>query len=150
MAQTSAGLLMFRRTEILEVLLVHPGGPFWRKKDAGAWSIPKGLVETGQEPLQAARREFAEETGIVAAGQFIELGEAKQAGGKVVRAWAFENDCSPTISSNTFLMEWPPKSGRVQEFPEVDRGEWFSVEDARERINAGQVVFLDRLLDVLR
>jgi predicted NUDIX family NTP pyrophosphohydrolase len=149
--QISAGLLMFRRRRNrTEVFLVHPGGPFWRKKDVGAWSVPKGLVDAGEEPVQAARRELAEETGIVAAGQFIDLGDTKQAGGKVVRAWAFENDCAPAISSNTFSIEWPPKSGRMQEFPEVDRGDWFSVDDARTRINSGQIVFLDRLLEALR
>lgn len=141
---------MFRRTGSQpEVFLVHPGGPFWRKKDAGAWSIPKGLVDAGEEPFEAARREFAEETGIRPAAQFIDLGEAKQPGGKVVRAWAFEGDCSPRISSNTFSMEWPPKSGRFQQFPEVDRGEWFSLEAARKRMNRGQVVFLERLLTAL-
>jgi len=150
MPQLSAGLLMFRRTGSQpEVFLVHPGGPFWRKKDAGAWSIPKGLVDAGEEPFEAARREFAEETGIRPAAQFIDLGEAKQPGGKVVRAWAFEGDCSPRISSNTFSMEWPPKSGRFQQFPEVDRGEWFSLEAARKRMNRGQVVFLERLLTAL-
>lgn len=141
---------MFRRTGSQpEVFLVHPGGPFWRKKDAGAWSIPKGLVDAGEKPFEAARREFAEETGIRPAAQFIDLGEAKQPGGKVVRAWAFEGDCSPRISSNTFSMEWPPKSGRFQQFPEVDRGEWFSLEAARKRMNRGQVVFLERLLTAL-
>jgi len=150
MPQLSAGLLMFRRTGSQpEVFLVHPGGPFWRKKDAGAWSIPKGLVDAGEKPFEAARREFAEETGIRPAAQFIDLGEAKQPGGKVVRAWAFEGDCSPRISSNTFSMEWPPKSGRFQQFPEVDRGEWFSLEAARKRMNRGQVVFLERLLTAL-
>lgn len=151
MPQFSAGLLMFRRTRSqAEVFLVHPGGPFWRKKEEGAWSIPKGLVDAGEEPFEAARREFTEETGIVPAAQFIDLGEAKQPGGKVVRAWAFESDCSPEISSNTFSMEWPPKSGRFQQFPEVDRAEWFSIEDARNRINRGQAVFLERLLAALR
>jgi len=141
---------MFRRTGSQpEVYLVHPGGPFWRKKDAGAWSIPKGLVDAGEEPFEAARREFAEETGIQPAAQFIVLGEAKQPGGKVIRAWAFEGDCPPRISSNTFSMEWPPKSGRFQQFPEVDRGEWFSLEAARKRMNRGQVVFLERLLTAL-
>jgi len=150
MPQLSAGLLMFRRTGSQpEVFLVHPGGPFWRKKDAGAWSIPKGLVDAGEKPFEAARREFAEETGIRPAAQFIDLGEAQQPGGKVVRAWAFEGDCSPRISSNTFSMEWPPKSGRFQQFPEVDRGEWFSLEAARKRMNRGQVVFLERLLTAL-
>jgi predicted NUDIX family NTP pyrophosphohydrolase len=150
MPQFSAGLLMFRRIGSQpEVFLVHPGGPFWRKKDAGAWSIPKGLVDAGEEPLEAARREFAEETGIAPAAQFIDLGETKQPGGKAVRAWAFERDCSPEISSNTFSMEWPPKSGCFQQFPEVDRGEWFSIEDARKRLNRGQVVFLERLLSAL-
>lgn len=151
MPQFSAGLLMFRRTASQpEVFLVHPGGPFWRKKDEGAWSIPKGMVEADEAPLEAARREFAEETGIVPAEQLIDLGQSKQPSGKIVRAWAFENDCSPQISSNTFSMEWPPKSGRFQQFPEVDRADWFSIEAARKRITRGQVVFLERLLAVLR
>ena len=147
----SAGLLMFRRrTPELEVFLVHPGGPFWRRKDMGAWSVPKGEVLPGEEPLAAARREFEEETGIVPQGPFVSLGEARQSGGKIVTAWAFERDCLPAIRSNTFSMEWPPKSGRVQEFPEVDRGEWFSLSEARGRLLSGQVVFLDRLVSQLR
>jgi predicted NUDIX family NTP pyrophosphohydrolase len=151
MPQFSAGLLMFRQVgREPEVFLVHPGGPFWRKKDAGAWSIPKGLIVRGEEPLQAAQREFTEETGIVPAGQFVDLGETKQRSGKIIRAWAFENDCSPKISSNMFSMEWPPRSGRLQEFPEVDRGDWFSIEEARKRMNQGQAIFLDRLLEALQ
>lgn len=146
MARSSAGLLMFRRrNQKAEVFLVHPGGPFWRKKDAGAWSIPKGETQAGEEPLSAARREFGEETGIVAEGPFLDLGETKQPGGKTVRAWAFERDCSPTIRSNTFSLEWPPKSGRIEQFPEVDRAEWFSIDEARGRLHRGQDVFLERL-----
>jgi len=154
MAEFSAGLLMFRRRAKdlgngLEVFLVHPGGPFWKNKDFGAWSIPKGIAATNEQPLQAAQREFAEETGITPFGEFFDLGETKQRAGKTVRAWAFENDCSPKLMSNKFSMEWPPRSGRVQEFPEVDRGEWFSLEDARTRMNQRQCVFLDRLLAAL-
>jgi len=138
---------MFRRPEIdLEVFLVHPGGPFWRKKNFGAWSIPKGEVAAGEDALAAARREFEEETGIKPESEFIELGEIKQPSGKIVIAWAFEGDCTAEIRSNTFSLEWPPKSGRVQEFPEVDRAEWFSLHDARERILRGQIGFLDRLV----
>ena len=141
---------MFRRRPSgMEVFLVHPGGPYWRKKDLGAWTIPKGEVAKGEERVAAAAREFTEETGIVPAGQLFDLGEARQAGGKVVRAWALENDCSPKILSNTFSMEWPPKSGRVQEFPEVDKGEWFSITEARKYINRGQVHLVERLLKTL-
>jgi len=147
MPKLSAGLLMFRRRDKeLNVFLVHPGGPFWQKKDLGAWSIPKGEVSAGEDLLVTAKREFEEETGIAPQGEFITLGEIKQAGGKFVTAWAFELDCSPTIQSNTFSMEWPPKSGRMQEFPEVDRAEWFSLKEARIRILSAQIVFLDRLL----
>jgi predicted NUDIX family NTP pyrophosphohydrolase len=137
---------MFRRSPSgLEVFLVHPGGPFWRKKDLGAWSIPKGEVSKNEEPFQAALREFSEETGIAPVEPFIDLGDVRQRSGKIVWAWAFENDCSPTIQSNSFSMEWPLRSGRLQEFPEVDRGEWFSIQDARKRINERQSVFLKRL-----
>ena len=155
MVEFSAGLLMFRRRTQdldhgLEVFLVHPGGPFWKNKDLGAWSIPKGLALRNEQPFQAAQREFAEETGITPFGEFLDLGETKQRADKTVRAWAFENDCSVKLMSNKFSMEWPPRSGRVQEFPEVDRGEWFSLQDARTRMNQGQCVFLDRLLSALR
>ena len=148
MAKRSAGLLLFKRRDgKVQVFLVHPGGPFWRKKDAGAWSIPKGEYEEGEDPLAAAKREFEEETGIKPQGKFIALGEIKQPSGKVVSAWAFEGDCSPKeIQSNTFSMEWPPKSGHKREFPEVDRADWFILDDARRRIVKGQVGFLDRLM----
>lgn len=145
----SAGLLMFRRrTHGVEVLLVHPGGPFWRNRDAGAWSLPKGEYEDGEEPLAAARREFEEETGIQPGdGPFLALGEIRQPGGKMVTAWALEGDCAPErITSSLFSMEWPPKSGRMQEFPEVDRAGWFPVGAARSHILPGQRGFLDRLL----
>lgn len=136
---------MFRRRKAgLEFFLVHPGGPFWRKKDLGAWSIPKGEY-TEEEPLEAAKREFEEETGIVPSGDFIALDEIKQPSGKLVTAWAFEGDCSPReIRSNMFSMEWPPKSGKMQQFPEVDRGDWFSLQAARKRIFNGQLGFLER------
>jgi predicted NUDIX family NTP pyrophosphohydrolase len=143
----SAGILMFRKAgTTLEVFLVHPGGPFWRNKDAGAWSIPKGEYNEGDDPLEAAKREFREETGASVEGDFLPLGQVKQAGGKIVTAWAIEGQRSPdAIRSNTFSMEWPPKSGRQQEFPEVDRAAWFSVENAKERIFKGQLEFLNRL-----
>jgi len=141
---------MYRRTNgRVEVLLAHPGGPFWAKKDLGAWSIPKGEVDSDEEPLLAAQREFEEETGIAPEGDFIVLGEAKQAGGKIVTAWAVEGDCdSSGLKSNTFSMQWPPRSGRMAEFPEVDRWEWFSLNDAREKILAGQRIFLERLREM--
>lgn len=138
---------MFRRTPEPRVLLVHPGGPYWAKKDLGAWSIPKGEFVPPEDPLEAAKREFAEELGFAPQGEFILLGEVKQAGGKIVQAWAFEGDCDPSAcKSNTFEMEWPPRSGRKQSFPEVDRAEFFSIEDARTKINASQAAFLERLL----
>jgi predicted NUDIX family NTP pyrophosphohydrolase len=148
MAKHSAGLLMFRRCDgQVQVFLAHPGGPFWRKKDAGAWSIPKGEYEEGEDPLDAAKREFEEETGIKPDGEFIALDQIKQPSGKVIAAWAFEGDCSPKeIRSNTFSMEWPPKSGQKQEFPEVDRADWFTLDDARKRAVKGQIGFLDRLM----
>lgn len=147
MGRVSAGLVLFRRTARgVEVLLVHPGGPFFAKKDLGAWSIPKGEVVEGEELLAAARREFAEELGFEASGEFLPLGEVKQKGGKTVHAWAMEGDCEPgKCRSNSFKMEWPPRSGKWAEFPEVDRVEFFSIAVAREKINAGQVGLLDQL-----
>jgi predicted NUDIX family NTP pyrophosphohydrolase len=151
MARTSAGLLMYRRRPGgVEVFLVHPGGPFWAKKDAGAWSIPKGEYLPGDDPLQAARREFVEETGMEPAGDFAELGAVRQAGGKTVTAWAFEGDCDPAaIRSNTFTLEWPPRSGKQREFPEVDRAEWFTLDAAEAKIIPGQVALLHRLAEML-
>jgi predicted NUDIX family NTP pyrophosphohydrolase len=150
MAKLSAGLLMFRRSPELAVLLVHPGGPFWKYKDAGAWSLPKGEYTDGEEALAAAQREFEEETGLTPHGPFLPLGQIRQPGGKLVSAWAFEGECdSSTIRSNLFSMEWPRGSGRMCEFPEVDRGEWFTPAGARVRILRGQAPFLDRLAAVL-
>ena len=152
MAKTSAGLLMYHiRGGAIEVLLVHPGGPFWRKKDEGAWSIPKGEVESGEELLATARREFHEELGLEAAGNFIPLTPIRQKGGKVVHAWAFEGDCDPAaIRGNTFTMEWPPKSGRAMEFPEVDKAAFFDLEAARRKINPAQAALLDQLDRLLK
>jgi predicted NUDIX family NTP pyrophosphohydrolase len=149
-AAISAGILLFRRTEeALEVLLVHPGGPYWAKKDLGAWSIPKGLVEEGEEPLQCALRELEEELGspfAFAAEELVELGSVRQKAGKVVHCWAAEADFDPaTLRSNSFSIEWPPRSGVEREFPEVDRAEWFGLEQARGKIIAAQAEFLDRL-----
>lgn len=143
--------MMYRRREgEVEVFLVHPGGPFWARKDLGAWSIPKGEYGEGEEPLTAAQREFEEETGFLTRGDFLELGAVKQAGGKVVSAWAFEGDCDPgELKSNVFEMEWPPRSGRVAEFPEVDRAGWFSIAEARERILKSQAPLLDALVQRL-
>jgi predicted NUDIX family NTP pyrophosphohydrolase len=139
---------MYRRKKELELFLVHPGGPFWMKKDLGVWSIPKGEYSGDEEPLAAARREFEEETGFPASGDFIELGELKQPRGKIVSAWAFEGDCDANnLRSNTFTMEWPPRSGQKMEFPEVDRGSWYSMEEARKYLTPGQIGFLDRLLE---
>jgi predicted NUDIX family NTP pyrophosphohydrolase len=144
----SAGLLMFRRTPAgeVEVLLAHPGGPYWRNKDAGAWSLPKGEYEDPEEPLAAALREWREETGFDATPPYLPLGEAKLKSGKRITAWAFEGDCDPSaLAGNTFEIEWPPKSGRMQSFPEVDRVQWFDLNEARERIHAAQSAFIDRL-----
>jgi predicted NUDIX family NTP pyrophosphohydrolase len=147
MAQVSAGLLMYRvRDGVLQVLLVHPGGPFWRKKDAGAWTIPKGEVAPGEDEFRAAVREFKEETGMDAGGPFIDLGTIQQKAGKIVHAWAFAGDCDPsTLKSNMTRLEWPRGSGRWMTVPEVDRAEFFTVEGAREKINAAQAEFLERL-----
>jgi predicted NUDIX family NTP pyrophosphohydrolase len=147
MPRLSAGLLMYRkRNGRMEALLVHPGGPFWAKKDRGAWSIPKGEYKGSEKPLEAAQREFREETGFVAEGHFEHLGEVRQAGGRIVTAWAVEGDCDPDkLISNTCQIEWPPRSGRLLEFPEVDCGRWFSLHEAREHILKSQEPFLDRL-----
>ena len=147
MPKQSAGLLMYRRTGSgLEVFLVHPGGPFWAKKDLGAWSIPKGELAANEDPLVAAQREFEEETGMRPDGLFIRLTPIKQPSGKTIHAWAFEGDCNAdAIRSNSFSMEWPPRSGRQQEFPEVDRAEWFTIEVAKEKIVKGQSGFIQEL-----
>ena len=147
MRKKSAGLLMYRRRHgILEVLLVHPGGPFWAKKDEGSWSIPKGEYTSEGDPLEVAKREFQEETSFNASGEFIPLTPLKQPSGKIITAWAFEGDCDASaIKSNTFAMEWPPRSGRQQEFPEVDRAGWFSIRVAKGKIIKGQAGFLDEL-----
>ena len=151
MGKRSAGVLLYRRRdEELEVLLVHPGGPFWAKKDLGAWSIPKGEYLEDEDALTAARREFEEETGFPAPANAIPLGELKQAGGKVVIAWAGEGDCDPaSLVSNTCEIEWPPRSGGKMEIPEVDRAAWFTIEEARQRILKSQLPFLDRLVQEL-
>jgi predicted NUDIX family NTP pyrophosphohydrolase len=140
-----------RRPRTLEVFLVHPGGPFFAKKDLGAWTIPKGEYLEGEHPLQAAKREFQEETGFAIPEIFLDLGTIKQAGGKIVSAWAFEGDCDPSnLISNHCEVEWPPRSGRLIEVPEVDRGAWFSIGEARERIKSTQIPLLDRLLTALK
>jgi predicted NUDIX family NTP pyrophosphohydrolase len=149
-ASTSAGILLFRSPgKAIEVLLVHPGGPFWAKKDAGAWSIPKGEVGDGEEPLACGLRELEEELGAsfpLAPEDLIELGSVRQKGGKVVHCWAAEGEFDPAgLRSNTFTIEWPPRSGAEREFPEVDRAEWFVLERAREKINPAQAELLDRL-----
>ncbi|HEX4576068.1 MAG TPA: NUDIX domain-containing protein [Edaphobacter sp.] len=152
MPRRSAGLMMYRRRpRTLEVFLVHPGGPFFAKKDLGAWTIPKGEYLEGEHPLQAAKREFQEETGFAIPEIFLDLGTIKQAGGKIVSAWAFEGDCDPSnLISNHCEVEWPPRSGRLIEVPEVDRGAWFSIGEARERIKSTQIPLLDRLLTALK
>jgi predicted NUDIX family NTP pyrophosphohydrolase len=135
----------------LEVLLVHPGGPFWKSKDLGAWSIPKGEIQPGKDTLAAARREFVEELGFAPEGYFTALSPVKQKGGKVIHAWAVKGDCDPAkCRSNTFQMEWPPRSGRLQEFPEVDQAAWFSVDEARNKINAAQAPLLDKLIGLTK
>ena len=150
MAKQSAGILLYRRKkDLLEVLLVHPGGPFWAKKDQGAWSIPKGEYE-GEDALAAAKREFEEETGIPIEGEILALGQQKQKGGKLVDAWAVEGDLdAERVRSNTFEMEWPPKSGKKQQFPEIDKAGWFPVATALEKINPGQAAFIHELIQKL-
>ena len=147
----SAGLLLFRqRDKKVQVLLAHPGGPFWSRKDQGVWTIPKGLIGPSESLLSAAQREFAEETGYRPGGEAIPLGSAKQPGGKVVHVWAIEGDWDPVdLQSNTFEMEWPPRSGRRQSFPEIDRASWFGIAEARLKILKGQTAFLDHLLETV-
>lgn len=151
MAKRSAALLPYRwRQGRLEVFLVHPGGPFWAKKDQGAWSLPKGEYGPDEDPLEAARREFQEETGHVAEGNFLPLSERRQASGKIITAWAFATDFeAATCHSNTFQIIWPPHSGRSQEFPEVDQAAWFDLATAREKIHPGQRGFLEELAALL-
>jgi len=152
MAKRSAGLLLYRRREgAVEVLLVHPGGPFWARKDLGAWSIPKGEHEPQDDPLEAALREFEEETGRPPPRErLVELGSIRQRGGKLLTAWGAEGDLDPAeLRSNTFTMEWPPRSGRQRRFPEVDRADWFDPATARQKLNAAQAELLDRLLAAL-
>jgi predicted NUDIX family NTP pyrophosphohydrolase len=153
MPKRSAGVLLYRLTgERPEVLLVHPGGPFWARRDAGAWSIPKGEYDDDEDPLTSALREFEEETGAaLGPSELIELGTVKQKGGKVVTAWAAEGDLDPdAVRSNTFTIEWPPRSGRMAEFPEIDRAAWFDFDAAREKLVSAQAELLDRLLERLR
>jgi predicted NUDIX family NTP pyrophosphohydrolase len=147
MPKRSAGILLYRHTPAgLEVLLVHPGGPFWAKKDAGAWSIPKGECQPGEDALAAARRELAEETGLRPDGLYVSLGSFRQSSAKAVEVWALEGEVDPArLQSNTFQMEWPPKSGRIQEFPEVDRAAWFAPAEAARKILKGQVPILEAL-----
>lgn len=147
MAKLSAGILLYRfRDGAIEVFLVHPGGPFWAKKDEGAWSIPKGEMEGQEDALTRARQEFREETGFVVAGDFHPLSAIKQAGGKRVHAWTVEGNCdAAAIASNSFTLEWPPRSGKLREFPEVDRAGWFDLAQARRKINPAQTGFLDQL-----
>ncbi|HSS05315.1 MAG TPA: NUDIX domain-containing protein [Solirubrobacterales bacterium] len=153
-AKESAGVLLFRRGVATEVLLVHPGGPFWAKKDLGAWSIPKGELDEGEDPQRCALRELGEELGgaapSIAVADLTELGSVEQKGGKVVHAWAAEGEFDPeALRSNTFELEWPPRSGGLREFPEVDRAEWLDPAQARRKILSAQAPFIDRLLDSL-
>ncbi len=152
MVQKSAGILVYRlRDREPQMLLVHPGGPFWARKDDGAWSIPKGLFEDAEDPLTAARRELAEETGCQPSGEFVALGHFKQPSGKIISAWAVEGDFDlKDFNSNLFTMEWPPRSGRMREFPEADRAGWFPPQDARRKITKGQIPIIAALLGRLR
>jgi|SRR5581483_2329759 len=141
----SAGILLYRRGKALEVFLVHPGGPFWAAKDQGAWSIPKGVISPNEDPLAAARREFAEETGMTPKGEARPLGSFRLSGGKMLEAWAMEGDFDPAkLVSNSFSMVWPPKGGTLRSFPEVDRGQWFARDEAFERITKGQKPVLEK------
>jgi predicted NUDIX family NTP pyrophosphohydrolase len=150
MMKKSAGLVLYRFKKSLEVFLVHPGGPFWSKKDEGAWSIPKGEYEEGEDPFEVAKREFKEETGYEASGDFISLSPLKQPSRKIIIAWALEGDCdADKIKSNTFTMEWPPRSGKYTEFSEVDRAGWFSISVAKIKLLKGQVGFLEQLCEKL-
>lgn len=151
MPKASAGLLMYRKRDgRLEALLVHLGGPFWKKKDSGAWFVPKGEINLGEDELVAAQREFQEETGLVPTGEFLPLGSVKHKSGKTVTAWAFAGDCDPaSLKSNTFEMEWPPKSGRRAKFPEIDRAEFFTVERATGKMHPAEFEFLTRLEKLL-
>jgi predicted NUDIX family NTP pyrophosphohydrolase len=147
MSETSAGILLYRRQPALEVFLVHPGGPFWAKKDEAGWSIPKGLIDPGEDPEAAARREFAEEVGRVPAGPVTRLAELRLSGGKRLLAYALQGAFDPAgLVSNSFEMEWPPRSGRKQSFPEVDRAAWFGVEEARRKLHLGQRPLVEALL----
>ena len=152
MPKRSAGLMMFRDSGgRLEVFLVHPGGPLWASKDKGAWTIPKGEYKKSEDPLDAARREFEEETGFDSTGEFLELGSIQQKSGKIVTAWAFRGDCDPAkLTSNTCEIQWPPRSGRRIEIPEVDRGQWFSLDQARKYIREEQESLLDELCSLLK
>jgi len=147
MPKTSAGILLYRRKDgELRFFLIHPGGPFFATKDEGAWSIPKGEIDVGEDPLAAGRREFEEETGCSPDGEFLPLTPVTQKGGKTVLAWAIEGDCDAgTIRSNTFTLEWPPRSGTMQEFPEVDRAGWFPLDEAKRKINPAQAALLEEL-----
>jgi predicted NUDIX family NTP pyrophosphohydrolase len=152
MGRKSAGILVFRKTKNrIEVLLAHPGGPFWAKKDMSSWSIPKGEYEDDEDAFNAASREFNEETGFKAAGEFLRLEPVKQPGGKIISAWAVEGDFdASTMKSNLFSLEWPVKSGIFREFPEIDRIEWFDLETARQKILKGQIPFIENLERLLR
>lgn len=146
MAKHSAGILVYRKRDGIEVFLIHPGGPFFARKDDGVWSVPKGEFEPDEDPLHAAKREFEEETGHKVSGDFTPLLPAKQKGGKIVRVWAIEGDVdAESIVSNTFQLAWPPRSNKIQTFPEVDKAAWFHLDIAREKINAGQISLLDQL-----
>jgi predicted NUDIX family NTP pyrophosphohydrolase len=146
----SAGIVVYRFKENVQIFLVHPGGPYFKNKDAGVWSIPKGEYEEAEDPLLAAKREFREETGFELQGDFIELQPVKQKGGKTVYAWAIEFDLDErAITSNTFAIEWPPKSGKIKDFPEIDKAGWFTVEEAKENINPAQFKLIEELLEKL-
>lgn len=147
MSLCSAGILLYRFADgRLEVMLVHPGGPYWARKDDGAWTLPKGLCQADEDPLDAARREFREETGFEVHGRLVGLGRLKQPSGKTMHAWAVEQDVDASkLVSNTFSLEWPPRGGVTRQFPEVDRGQWFAPDEARRKILPGQAAFIDRL-----